>query len=185
MPAHRVCRARRSPHPPRSGVRQSSRARLSPAKTMLTRASQPTCYIEASAVRQWTKMTRSTADAFLNNRFDRRVVAPGTVGWIYEYTNRETLPIPEYVSAALELGVQLSGQWFHAGSRAGARVFTRGMVHTISPAERFTYAFKSPPQQASCLVGFTVYPAEVAELGNASLAFSPRAATRDARLFEL
>src|SRR5689334_1577609 len=36
---------------------------------------------------QWTKMTRSTVQALLNNRFDRRAIAPGTVGWIYEYTN--------------------------------------------------------------------------------------------------
>jgi AraC-like DNA-binding protein len=127
-------------------------------------------------------VTRRAAD-FLKNRFDRRDLGLGAVEWIYEYRNRSPLPIPPYLSTGFELGVQLSGEWFHRGSRAGARLFVPGMVHTISPGERFWYAFAAP-HEAGTLVGFTVYPGEAPELPR-GLVFAGGVATGDARLFDL
>jgi AraC-like DNA-binding protein len=129
-------------------------------------------------------VTRVKPLDFLKNRFDRREIRPGIVEWIYEYSNREPLPVPPYLSSGLELGVQLSGEWLHQGSRTGTHLFTQGMVHTISPGERFWYSFKTSGG-TNTLVGFTVYPAEVPELGAAPIAFAQRAPSLDRRLVEL
>jgi AraC-like DNA-binding protein len=86
------------------------------------------------------------------------------------------------MSSALELGVQLSGQWLHHGTRAGSRLFGPKMVHTISPGERFTYSFSS--RDCDTLVGFAIYPNEIPELGDQSLVFAKRAATSDLHLYE-
>jgi len=133
---------------------------------------------------QWTKVTRRTSQTIelLRNRFDRSVVAPGIVGWVYEYRNDAPIPIPEHVSTGFELGVQLSGSWVHRGSRSGTNRFDAGMVHTISPAERFTYAFNASSGSADALVGFAVYPEELPELAGQRLAFARGAATSDRAL---
>ncbi|MEA2747779.1 MAG: hypothetical protein QOI41_1922 [Myxococcales bacterium] len=118
----------------------------------------------------------------LRNRFDRRSIAPGIAGWVYEYRNRAPIRIPEHVSTGFELGVQMSGSWLHTGSRSGKNRFDAGMVHTISPAERFTYSFQTD-EPSDVLVGFAVYPIEVPELAGANLVFAPGAPKKDARLF--
>ena len=118
----------------------------------------------------------------LSNRFDRFAIAPGIVGWVYEYRNCAPLRIPLHVSTGFELGVQMSGAWLHSGSRTGKNRFETGMVHTISPAERFTYEFQASGTP-DALVGFAVYPTEVPELTGQDLVFAPGAPKRDARLF--
>ena len=80
------------------------------------------------------------------------------------------------------LGVQLSGHWLHRGSRTGTRLFGPGMVHTISPSERFVYTFASTA--ADIQIGFTLYPAEIPELRDGSCIFAKRCVTSDRRLFD-
>jgi len=121
----------------------------------------------------------------LRNRFDRYVLDAGVVGWVYEYQNHRPLPIAPVISSALELGVQLRGDWLHHGSLAGTRALSDGMIHTISPTERFHYSFRAG-SQPGILVGFALYSWEIDELrGDDEITFRPDSALRDARLLEL
>jgi AraC-like DNA-binding protein len=129
-------------------------------------------------------MTRP-ADLLLN-RFDRYVVETGVAGWVYEYRNHQPLPIAPIISSALELGVQLHGDWLHHGSRAGTLALSDGMIHTISPAERFHYSFTAG-RLPGVIVGFALYPHEIDELcdGDVEVMFRRDTAQRNDRLLEL
>lgn len=123
---------------------------------------------------------------YLQNRYTRLTLAPGLVGWIYEYRNRETLHKNSAVATGLELGVQLRGEWRHRGSLTPERLYGPGSIHTISPSESYDLSF-SAAGEVGVQVGFILYPGEVAEYARlpGELRFAPGAATEDARFFSL
>lgn len=123
---------------------------------------------------------------YLQNRYTRLMLAPGLVGWIYEYRNRETLHKNSAVATGLELGVQLRGEWRHRGSLTPERLYGPGSIHTISPSESYDLSF-SAAGEVGVQVGFILYPDEVAEYAGlpGELRFTPGAATGDARFLSL
>ncbi len=61
----------------------------------------------------------------LRNRYDRLTVAPGIVGWVYEYRNPEKVQNQDAMATGLEIGVQLCGEWWQRGERSGERLEAR------------------------------------------------------------
>ena len=132
-------------------------------------------------------MASSTGTSlYLQNRYTRLMLAPGLVGWIYEYRNRETLHKNGAVATGLEMGVQLRGEWRHRGSLTPERLYGPGSIHTISPSESYDLSF-SAAGEVGVQVGFILYPGEVGEYGElpGELRFVPGAATEDARFLAL
>ena len=122
----------------------------------------------------------------LRNRFERYLLEPGLVAWVYEFRNRAPVFIPRFVSNAFELGVQLRGDWQHDGSRTGTRLYSPGMIHSISPGEHFDYQFHT-----SCdpgvVVGFSIDPHHLVRPGSLSrnMVLSKKVALRDDPLLRL
>jgi len=117
-------------------------------------------------------------------RYDRFVVRPGVHAWVYEYWNAR--PIRHGgVASGLELGVQLDGEWWHAGMRSPARTYTRGEIHRILPAEPYEMAFEAR-DRAGLQVGFAIYPHEIPrfESLDGELVLTRDAGVRDARFVE-
>jgi hypothetical protein len=48
----------------------------------------------------------------LANPFDRFDLGDGVCGWVYEYFNRDPIPISVLVSGSLEIAMQLEGDWW-------------------------------------------------------------------------
>ncbi|MFO0576412.1 MAG: helix-turn-helix domain-containing protein [Polyangia bacterium] len=130
--------------------------------------------------------TSTGTTLYLQNRYTRLMLAPGLVGWIYEYRNRETLHKNGAVATGLELGVQLRGEWRHRGSLTPERLYGPGAIHTISPSETYDLSF-SATGEVGVQVGFILYPDEVGEYARlpGELRFAPGAATEDPRFLAL
>lgn len=112
------------------------------------------------------------------NRYDRAVLGDGVLGWIYEYGNLEAIHKRDALATGLELGVQLRGEWRHAGARTGSRVYEPGTVHVISPAEKYDLSCKATRHETGLQVGFIVYPDEIDGFApsDGDVVFTPRAA---------
>lgn len=112
------------------------------------------------------------------NRYDRSVFGEGVLGWVYEYANLERIDKRDALATGLELGVQLRGEWRHAGTRTGARVYEPGTVHVISPAERYELSCQARRDETGLQVGFIIYPDELTGFApaDADVVFTPRAA---------
>lgn len=110
----------------------------------------------------------------------------GIVCWAYDYWNRA--PVDHAgIASGLELGVQLSGQWRHAGRELGEDVFGAGEIHRINVGESWATRFASP-HGTSRQVGFALYPADLPALASpadAEIAFAGDKGRVDRRLFEL
>jgi AraC-like DNA-binding protein len=123
---------------------------------------------------------------YLQNRYTRLMLAPGLVGWIYEYGNRERLHKDSAVATGLEMGVQLRGEWRHRGSLTPERLYGPGSIHTISPSETYDLSYAAAGE-VGVQVGFILYPDDVAEYAALAgeLRFAPGAATEDPRFLAL
>jgi AraC-like DNA-binding protein len=132
------------------------------------------------------KSDDSRVALILGNHFDRRALAPGLDAWVYRYRNRRRLRIPQMVSTAFEIGVQLSGDWLNQGRFGGDHLHGPGEVVRVSPGERFAYSFEAGAAEG-VQVGFHVYPAELDGLveDGYDLRFTPRRSVRDRRLLAL
>lgn len=119
------------------------------------------------------------------NRYDRKVLGDGALGWVYEYKNQTAITKRDAIATGLELGVQLRGEWMHSGSRTGAAGYGPGSVHVISPAERYELSCKATRHETGLQVGFIVYPDEIPGLANdeADVVFE-RSPSVDARFFD-
>lgn len=119
------------------------------------------------------------------NRYDRAVLGEGVLAWVYEYGNLETIHKRNALATGLELGVQLRGDWRHAGSRTGSAVYGPGTVHVISPAEKYDLSCRATRHETGLQVGFIVYPDEAPGIApsEGDVVFAPRAAL-DRRFFD-
>jgi AraC-like DNA-binding protein len=119
-------------------------------------------------------------------RYDRFALGTGVLGWVYEYFKEQPLTRPDAMATGLEIGVQLRGEWLHAGARTGRGLFGPGTVHVISPAERYSIVCRARRGESVQQVGFIVYPDEVSGFcpEGAELSFVRRPAL-DRPLFDL
>lgn len=120
----------------------------------------------------------SLSGSTLANRYDRADFGQGLLGWVYEYVNTEPVVRDDGLATGLEIGVQLAGDWVHAGARRERRVYGPGEAHLISPGERYALSMRARPFEAGLQVGFIVYPDECRDLGSeeGDVVFSPHAA---------
>jgi hypothetical protein len=118
--------------------------------------------------------------------YERRDHGTGLVSWTYEYWNPRPLGKSGAVGAGLEIGVQLAGEWLHAGARHGKRSYGAGEVHRIDPGELYDLSFTSPSGRG-VQVGFIVYPDEIGGLQGPEeeLRFRLDAGAADPELVEL
>jgi AraC-like DNA-binding protein len=95
------------------------------------------------------------------NHFDRFELGDGVASWIYQYSNPGPLPIPCFTTGAIEIAVQLEGEWCVEAWSRGAACFARGDVFALPRGLRHTYSFRSLAGDPGLQVGFAIDPQRI------------------------
>ena len=63
------------------------------------------------------------------------------MSWLYEYWNPRPIT-KEGLGAGLEIGVQLSGDWYQRSMHSGGRLYQPGTIHRLHSGERYGLSFE-------------------------------------------